>query len=224
MRKHSRGVAHWIGVDVPEPTSVRPSFVRCDVCGELTASRAVGARGYARHRKCVKHGERATYDRGCRCQECRDAKTALMREYVRMVKERDGRSPTQKYRPARGRVCDWCGRALTSAAGTAADGLMLCKPHRTEKRDRDARGASRRRAFQAKIDKAAIKTPAIFKLIAAVGEIPERDMFNTFNMGVGMCLVLGKEDADKAVETLEYAGQHAFVMGDVRRGEKSVHL
>ena len=160
MRKHSRGVAHWIGVDVPEPTSVRPSFVRCDVCGELTASRAVVARGYARHRKCVKHGERATYDRGCRCQECRDAKTALMREYVRMVKERDGRSPTQKYRPARGRVCDWCGRALTSAAGTAADGLMLCKPHRDEKRDRDRRNASRRRAFQRKIDNAAAGVPA----------------------------------------------------------------
>ena len=76
----------------------------------------------------------------------------------------------------------------------------------------------------AHIDLGAWARPNIFTLLERTGGMDQGEMFSTFNMGVGMCLVLGKEDADKAVETLEYAGQHAFVMGDVRRGEKSVHL
>ena len=61
--------------------------------------------------------------------------------------------------------------------------------------------------FQAVIDRDAVDVLPIFRLIQEVGNIPERDMFNTFNMGIGMCVVVGKEDADKAVEILCACGE-----------------
>ncbi len=76
----------------------------------------------------------------------------------------------------------------------------------------------------AKIDKSAIRTPAIFGLIAKAGNIPERDMFNTFNMGVGMAITVAKEDAEKAVEILRANGEDAYVIGEVVEGCEGVIL
>ena len=76
----------------------------------------------------------------------------------------------------------------------------------------------------AKIDKAAVRTLPIFDLIASKGNIPERDMFNTFNMGVGMSVVVSKEDADRAVAILKKAGEDAYVMGELVESEEGVIL
>ena len=78
------------------------------------------------------------------------------------------------------------------------------------------------KGFTAKIDKASLEIPAIFGLLAAKGSIPERDMFNTYNMGVGMTVVVPKEDAARAVEILEAAGEHAYVIGEIVRGPEGV--
>ncbi len=76
----------------------------------------------------------------------------------------------------------------------------------------------------AKIEKSAIQTPAIFDLIAKTGNIPERDMFNTYNMGVGMSVIVAKEDADKAVEILRANGEAAYVIGEVIESEEGVTI
>lgn len=69
--------------------------------------------------------------------------------------------------------------------------------------------------FAAKIEKKAVKVLPIFDLIAKTGNIDERDMFNTFNMGVGMSIVVAKEDAHKAVEILKASGEDAYVIGEI---------
>ena len=71
----------------------------------------------------------------------------------------------------------------------------------------------------AQIDRGAVKVLPIFDLIAKTGEIPEREMFNTFNMGVGMIAVVAAEDADKALETLKANGEDAYVLGEIVEGE-----
>ncbi len=71
----------------------------------------------------------------------------------------------------------------------------------------------------AKIDRSALKILPIFKLIQEVGNIPERDMFNTFNMGVGMSVIVKKEDAEKAVEILKANGEDAYIMGEIVSGD-----
>ena len=71
----------------------------------------------------------------------------------------------------------------------------------------------------AKIDRSAVKVLPIFDLIAKTGEIPEREMFNTFNMGVGMIAVVPAEEADKALETLRANGEDAYVLGEIVEGE-----
>ena len=76
----------------------------------------------------------------------------------------------------------------------------------------------------ARIEKAAIRTPAIFGLIARLGDIPERDMFNTFNMGVGMSAVVRREDADKALNALRENGVDAYVIGEMAEGEKKIEI
>ena len=76
--------------------------------------------------------------------------------------------------------------------------------------------------FGAKIDKSVLKILPIFDLIAKVGNIPERDMFNTFNMGVGMSIVVKKEDASKALEVLKENGEDAYIMGEIVKGETGV--
>lgn len=76
--------------------------------------------------------------------------------------------------------------------------------------------------YCARIDKASLKILPIFKLIAEKGGIPEHDMFNTFNMGVGMSVVVSAEEAEKALETLKTAGEDAYVIGElVKSGENS---
>ena len=68
----------------------------------------------------------------------------------------------------------------------------------------------------ARIEKSALKTPPIFDILAREGNIPERDMFNTFNMGVGMCAVVAKEDADAALAALSANGAaDAYVCGEI---------
>ncbi len=76
--------------------------------------------------------------------------------------------------------------------------------------------------FAAKIKKSDVKILPIFDLIAKVGNIPERDMFNTFNMGVGMSVVVAKEDADKALEILKNAGENPYIIGTVIKSDRGV--
>ena len=71
----------------------------------------------------------------------------------------------------------------------------------------------------AKIERAAVRTPKIFELIAETGNIPERDMFNTFNMGVGMTVIVDKGDADAALGVLREHGEEAYILGTVEQGE-----
>ncbi len=78
--------------------------------------------------------------------------------------------------------------------------------------------------FGAKIDKSAIRILPIFDLIAKRGGISERDMFNTFNMGVGMSIVVAKEDADKALAILRDNGEDAYIIGEIVRSEDKVIL
>ena len=73
--------------------------------------------------------------------------------------------------------------------------------------------------FAAEIDSKSLRILPIFNLIQKVGNIPERDMFNTFNMGVGMSVVVKKEDAEKALEVLKANGEDAYIMGKIVKGE-----
>ena len=70
----------------------------------------------------------------------------------------------------------------------------------------------------AKIERSAVKVLPIFDLIAKQGSVPERDMFNTFNMGVGMSVVVDKADAEKALAVLKENGEDAYIIGEVVEG------
>ena len=74
----------------------------------------------------------------------------------------------------------------------------------------------------AKISKSSYEVPAIFKLLQKEGNIPEHDMFNTFNMGIGMMLVVDKADAAKAVEILNADGEKAYVIGETVASDEGV--
>ena len=76
--------------------------------------------------------------------------------------------------------------------------------------------------FGAEITKSAVKILPIFELIAKTGNIPERDMFNTYNMGVGMSVIVAKEDAQKAIEVLKANGEDAYIIGEVVKSEEGV--
>ena len=76
----------------------------------------------------------------------------------------------------------------------------------------------------AKLGKAAIRTPAIFSLLQRTGNIPERDMFNTYNMGVGMKLTVSAATADAALAALRANGCDAYVLGEIVQGEEKVVL
>ena len=76
----------------------------------------------------------------------------------------------------------------------------------------------------ARVEKRAVKVLPIFDLIQRLGNIPERDMFNTFNMGVGMSLTVSRETADKALEALQAQGVDAYVIGEIVRGEEKIEL
>lgn len=76
--------------------------------------------------------------------------------------------------------------------------------------------------ISAKIYKDELEIPGIFKLLMKKGNIPERDMFNTYNMGTGMTVVVPKEDAARAVEIIEAAGEHAKVIGEIVKSSEGV--
>ncbi len=76
----------------------------------------------------------------------------------------------------------------------------------------------------AKIDRSAVRVLPIFDLIAKTGHIDERDMFNTFNMGVGMSVVVPKAEADKALAILKAQGDDAYLLGEIVSGEEKVVL
>ncbi len=76
----------------------------------------------------------------------------------------------------------------------------------------------------ARIEKAAVRVPPIFPLLAQRGGIPERDMFNTFNMGVGMSLTVSRESADRALSALRENGVDAYVVGEIVPGEEKIAL
>ena len=64
----------------------------------------------------------------------------------------------------------------------------------------------------------------IFDLIQEKGNIAERDMFNTFNMGVGMSIIVNKEDAENAVKILNDMGENAYVIGEIIKGENKIEI
>ena len=80
------------------------------------------------------------------------------------------------------------------------------------------------KGLSAKIKKSDVRVLPIFKLIEKVGNIPERDMYNTFNMGVGMSVIVSAEDADKTVEILNAAGECAYLLGEIVEGDDGVIL
>ena len=80
------------------------------------------------------------------------------------------------------------------------------------------------KGLTAKIDKSAVRVLPIFDLIAKTGNIPERDMFNTYNMGVGMSVVVRAEDKDAAIEILKAHGEDAYLIGEIVEGDEGVVL
>lgn len=78
------------------------------------------------------------------------------------------------------------------------------------------------KGLTAKIDRDALRILPIFTLLAERGNVPERDMFNTYNMGVGMTAVVSPEDADKAIEILRANGEDAYRIGTIVEGEEGV--
>ncbi|MBQ4297879.1 MAG: phosphoribosylformylglycinamidine cyclo-ligase, partial [Clostridia bacterium] len=76
----------------------------------------------------------------------------------------------------------------------------------------------------ARIEKKSVRVLPIFDLIAREGGIDERDMFNTFNMGVGMSVVVSRADADKALALLREHGEDAYAIGEIVRGEERIVL
>ena len=76
----------------------------------------------------------------------------------------------------------------------------------------------------AKIDKSAVRVLPIFDVIAREGNIPERDMFNTYNMGVGMSIIVPADQVEKSLEILSANGETAYVIGEIIEGEEKVIL
>ena len=76
----------------------------------------------------------------------------------------------------------------------------------------------------ARIDKASVKVLPIFRLLAERGGISERDMFNTYNMGVGMSIVVPAEDAEKALKILKDNGEDAYVIGGIVESEDKITI
>ncbi len=76
----------------------------------------------------------------------------------------------------------------------------------------------------AEIDRSAVRVLPIFDLIAATGNIPERDMFNTYNMGVGMSIVVPESQVEKSLEILAAQGETAYVIGKIVKGEEKIAI
>jgi phosphoribosylformylglycinamidine cyclo-ligase len=77
---------------------------------------------------------------------------------------------------------------------------------------------------KAVIHKSSFKTPPIFGVIERLGKVPERDMFNTFNMGIGLVIAVDSDKADEAMRYLTAAGEQAYLIGEVADGERGVEL
>ena len=78
------------------------------------------------------------------------------------------------------------------------------------------------KGLSAKIEKAAVKVLPIFELIAEVGNIPERDMYNTYNMGVGMSIVVPADEVETALAVLKANGEDAYVIGEIVESDEGV--
>ncbi|MCR5815840.1 MAG: phosphoribosylformylglycinamidine cyclo-ligase [Ruminococcus sp.] len=78
------------------------------------------------------------------------------------------------------------------------------------------------KGLSAKIERNAVQVLPIFDVIAKTGKIPERDMFNTFNMGVGMTVVVDKNDVDTAIAAIKAAGEDAYVLGELVSSDEGV--
>ena len=78
------------------------------------------------------------------------------------------------------------------------------------------------KGLSARIVKSAVKVLPIFELIAKEGNVPERDMYNTYNMGVGMSIVVSPDEVDKALELLRASGEDAYVIGEIIKGDDGV--
>ena len=76
----------------------------------------------------------------------------------------------------------------------------------------------------AKIEKKNVRVLPIFNLLQKTGNIPERDMYNTYNMGVGMSVIVAKEDAEKALAILQANGEDAYVLGEIVKSDEGVIL
>lgn len=74
------------------------------------------------------------------------------------------------------------------------------------------------------VKKDSYEIPPIFKLMQEKGNISEQMMYNTFNMGIGMCVAVDSKDVDKAIAAIESAGDTAYVIGETKAGEKGVEL
>jgi phosphoribosylformylglycinamidine cyclo-ligase len=74
------------------------------------------------------------------------------------------------------------------------------------------------------IRKDSYKVPAIFNLLQKKGNIEEQMMYNTYNMGIGMMVVVDKADVDKTMEAIKSAGETSYVIGEIKAGEKGVTL
>ena len=81
-----------------------------------------------------------------------------------------------------------------------------------------------RPGLTASIRKASFPVPPIFEIIQRAGDIPERDMYNTFNMGIGLILAIPKDQVGHALDVLARAGEQAYVIGTVVKGDAGVEL
>lgn len=77
---------------------------------------------------------------------------------------------------------------------------------------------------KAVLEKSNVPVLPVFEYMQKVGNVPERDMFNTFNMGMGLCIAIAPEQADEAVRILNAAGEKAFIVGQVSAGEAGVEI
>ena len=78
--------------------------------------------------------------------------------------------------------------------------------------------------MHAVVKKDSYEVPAIFKMLAKEGNIEEQMMYNTYNMGIGMMIAVNPEDVEKTLELLKEAGETAYVVGEIKAGEKGVTL
>lgn len=74
------------------------------------------------------------------------------------------------------------------------------------------------------IQKDSYEVPAIFKLIQKVGDIPEHDMYNTFNMGIGMAIIVPENEVEKSLQILKDCGEEAYLIGEVVKGNKEINI